>query len=81
MCQVEPKLFFSTNQYDQKAAKEACGYCPLLAACRLEGLLNPEVGGVWGGMSKQDRKALSARERERQVATLRDVLRRERNLR
>jgi len=74
ICENDPELFFSKNQYDQKAAKGACSNCPLMAQCRLEGLINPGTKGVWGGLSTNDRQSMSEQAKRSEIRNLQDVL-------
>jgi hypothetical protein len=39
-------------------AKTVCRQCPSLKECRDYALANPEVKGVWGGLSGHERKAM-----------------------
>jgi WhiB family redox-sensing transcriptional regulator len=41
----------------EKAAKEMCAGCPVLAPCRDHALSRPEKDGWWGGMSEDERKS------------------------
>jgi|GEM_PF-5807992 len=69
MCVNYPEMWFSENTGEMKEAKRACGTCPFMLGCRLEGLINGN-NGVWGGLSHVDRKRMGATEREREINRL-----------
>jgi WhiB family transcriptional regulator, redox-sensing transcriptional regulator len=70
----DPALFFGPNRFEPKqerlareaAAKEVCGTCPAIQACREHALLAGELYGVWGGLGEADRRTLLA-QRDRQL--------------
>lgn len=41
-----------------RRAKEICGTCPVIDACRRHSLAVREPYGVWGGLSETERSAL-----------------------
>lgn len=51
-------LWASPRAEDQAEAVEACGWCPLLEACREYAVAAREPEGVWGGLTVRDRAAL-----------------------
>mgnify|MGYP006334725457 FL=1 len=66
--EVEPSVFFhpegergSARRRRDEAAKAICAACPVLQACRDHALAVREPYGVWGGMSEDERAALSER--------------------
>lgn len=52
----DPEVFFSK---DTTEAKAFCARCPVLEACRRFALRNAVPDGVWGGLTEDERKALS----------------------
>ena len=40
------------------AAKAVCATCPVIRQCRAHALTTPELYGVWGGLSEDDREAI-----------------------
>jgi hypothetical protein len=44
-----------------RAAKAICALCPILAQCRLVGRADPSLEGIWGGETKQERRAARSR--------------------
>ncbi|MDX3070472.1 WhiB family transcriptional regulator [Streptomyces sp. ND04-05B] len=46
-------------------ARAVCQRCPVIEACLEEALARPEWSGVWGGLDKDQRKALRRREQKR----------------
>ncbi|QIY95865.2 WhiB family transcriptional regulator [Streptomyces sp. S1D4-11] len=44
--------------YGRLTARELCAGCGHLDACRVYGLENPELYGVWGGTTRRERQAL-----------------------
>lgn len=61
---MSPEIFFhpegergSARRMRDQAAKEICGQCPVVQACREHALGAREPFGVWGGMSEEDRLA------------------------
>lgn len=46
------------SSLQRKAAVQTCNRCPILAACRQWAISDPNIiGGVFGGLSDEDRKA------------------------
>lgn len=61
---LSPEIFFhpegergSARRVRDRAAKEVCAECPVLARCREHALRAREPYGVWGGMSEDERLA------------------------
>lgn len=59
---VDPELFFleynmrdSVKRKREAEAKAVCKGCPVIAKCLNHALTVPEVYGVWGGMSADER--------------------------
>lgn len=38
-----------------RKAKAICNGCPVIAACRVYGLVTDQSGGIWGGLDRKDR--------------------------
>lgn len=51
-------LWFSTDATERRQAKRTCSYCPLLHTCREEALADPDLRGVWGGLTSGERAHL-----------------------
>lgn len=58
----DPELFFldfnmrsSTKTNKEREAKAVCKGCPVIAKCLNHALTVPEVYGVWGGMTADER--------------------------
>lgn len=65
----DPELFFPAGTgsvYDTQIAqaKAVCARCPVIEQCR-EWALESGEGGIWGGMSEEERRALRRRQRRR----------------
>ncbi|WP_425470122.1 WhiB family transcriptional regulator [Streptomyces tateyamensis] len=68
----EAGLFFAPSKEPTAArlareehAKQVCGGCPVLLACREHALAQPEPYGVWGGLTAAERRVVLARRRRR----------------
>ena len=66
----DPNLFFHPDgergparEERERAAKEICAACPVLALCAAHALKVREPYGVWGGMSEDDREVIHRRRR------------------
>ena len=62
----DPELFFPIGDTGQsavqiEAAKAVCRRCPVMEACGLWALTTGEDVGVWGGLSKLERRAVHRR--------------------
>lgn len=44
----------------ERVAKAVCGTCPVIAACREHAIRVAEPFGVWGGLTPDERRALTA---------------------
>ena len=66
------ELFFPVSPTRMpRAVRAACRSCPVLAECRAMALSGPEIFGIWGGMTEDDRRL--ERRRERYAARLERV--------
>jgi WhiB family transcriptional regulator, redox-sensing transcriptional regulator len=59
----DPELFFPEGSglraaEQERAAKQVCGTCPVLAPCLAWALTVPEQEGIWGGTSPAERRLL-----------------------
>lgn len=59
---IDPELFFlefnlrdSAKRKKEKDAKAVCKGCPVIAKCLNHALTVPEVYGVWGGLTADER--------------------------
>jgi WhiB family redox-sensing transcriptional regulator len=75
---AEPTLFFhpegergQARARRERAAKQICATCPVIAECRAHALTVREPYGVWGGLGEGERAELLARRdaAARQAAT------------
>ncbi|MBV2362690.1 WhiB family transcriptional regulator [Streptomonospora nanhaiensis] len=62
----DPELFFPIGNSGPavlqiEEAKAVCRSCPVSAACLRWALETGQDGGVWGGMSEDERRALKRR--------------------
>ncbi|WP_018654523.1 WhiB family transcriptional regulator [Actinomadura flavalba] len=61
---ADPDLFFpigyaaSLLQEQERAAKQICGNCPVIADCLTWALKVGEPDGVWGGTNPEERRML-----------------------
>lgn len=59
---ADPRLWVGAGEHhsptDIAEAKRICSMCPVRAACLGEALENNEPGGVWGGLTEDERQAL-----------------------
>lgn len=60
---ADPVLWVGRGDYHSPAdvdeAKRICAMCPVRAMCLGEALENKEPGGVWGGLTEDERRALT----------------------
>ena len=67
--QTDPELFFPEKGSLPTVARQLCATCPFYTDCREFALDHPELTGVWGGTTQQDRQRLrSARSGEGRAA-------------
>lgn len=62
---TDPELFVLNKGESTQEAKKICAACTVRLKCLETALTNDEKYGVWGGLSRRERKALL---RERRVA-------------
>jgi WhiB family redox-sensing transcriptional regulator len=55
---VDPLWFFPHRGEDGARAKQVCADCPELAPCRLYGLSDSRLIGVWGGLNGHERRQI-----------------------
>lgn len=61
-CQEEgSKLWFSQSSYDQNHAKFICSLCPVRKECLAYAMRFPEMRGIWGGYTREERRDLKRR--------------------
>lgn len=53
-------LFFSTSPAKTAEAKAICARCLLIKPCRERAMADPEIEGVWGGLTLVERNAIRA---------------------
>jgi hypothetical protein len=75
-CKANPEGWFPPRGDNRatRVAKRACGHCPFARPCLDYALADPQLYGVWGGTTYDDRKEIrreqaNARRRAAQVAT------------
>jgi len=54
----DPSLWFPRIGQTPAAAKRICGGCPVLPDCLSFAMGDPELKGVWGATSEQERRQL-----------------------
>ena len=63
---MDPALFFPSDEAGVRAAQRICAVCPVKIPCLEYSLVNRMDEGVWGGTSeKERRRVLSQRSRPR----------------
>jgi WhiB family redox-sensing transcriptional regulator len=70
----DPELFFPIGNTGPallqiEEAKAVCRACPVTAACLQWALDSGQDAGVWGGMSEDERRALSLRNARARLQT------------
>jgi len=67
VCRAEdPELFFPTGTgasatLQEEAAKVVCRRCPVIEQCRQWALASGQEAGVWGGLTKRERRSIKRR--------------------
>ncbi|HEY3718404.1 MAG TPA: WhiB family transcriptional regulator [Jatrophihabitantaceae bacterium] len=61
--QVDPELWFPEKGDSNRAAKLICGWCEVREQCLAVALATNEEHGVWGGLSREERRRLRRRSR------------------
>lgn len=56
--QVDPDLFFATDQQGIEEAKAVCRTCPLMELCGQRALAAREEHGVWGALDAEERRKM-----------------------
>lgn len=62
----DPEMFFSTNPYHVRAAKNICYGCPIIGRCLADAMINEqrldadERYGIWGGHTPGERVSYQA---------------------
>ena len=51
------------NAREVKVAKNLCGQCPVQKECLIYAMGNPELQGIWGGLTPRERSVLRPRRR------------------
>lgn len=57
--QTDPEIFFPEKGGSTDAAKRVCGACDVTAECLAYALRTGQEHGIWGGLSRMERRALS----------------------
>ncbi|MFD9629919.1 WhiB family transcriptional regulator [Streptomyces violascens] len=60
--EIDPELFFASEQYAVGLAKQICGGCPVRGLCLTRALDNREQFGIFGGLTADERRNLRRRE-------------------
>jgi hypothetical protein len=55
-----------TYEYEN-SAKKVCAECPYRAECLLFAMKNPELAGIWGGLTELERFKLSKGQRGTEI--------------
>jgi WhiB family redox-sensing transcriptional regulator len=58
--QTDPDLWFPGKGVNATVAKTICAACPVITQCGDAGL--HEIHGIWGGLTRHDRKNLLRRQ-------------------
>lgn len=53
----DPSIFFPDKGGPNVAARRVCAACPILQQCRAYAMADPDLVGVWAGMSAHERAA------------------------
>ncbi len=68
-CQeTDPEAFFPEQGASTRLAKRVCVACEVRAECLEYALETSQEFGVWGGMSRGERRRLKRQQRERKAA-------------
>lgn len=75
----DPELFFPIGDSGPalvqiEEAKEVCRSCPVVNSCLRWALESGQDGGVWGGMSEDERRALKRRRSVRDLPGVRTAV-------
>ena len=57
--QTDPESFFPPKGGSTEAAKRVCAACDVTAECLAYALRTGQDEGIWGGLSRMERRALS----------------------
>lgn len=66
--QTDPEAFFPEKGETPTTAKQICTTCPLQRQCLQYALTTGQDYGIWGGTTRNERRALIAAARARQQA-------------
>ena len=59
LCREYPKLpWFAKSDRSAKAAKAVCGRCLVRNECLAYALADPNLDGIWGGLTRRERGQL-----------------------
>lgn len=58
---ADPELFFPVKEQLGRQAKQYCHACPVRLECLTEAMEHPEISGVWGGLTAEERSRLRIR--------------------
>ena len=64
---LDPDLFFPATSSEEARAKIICAGCPVRSDCLDFAMRARERYGVWGGTSEEERKAIHARSKKREL--------------
>ena len=53
---LDPNLFVTGRGESTAEAKAVCLSCPSLHECAVAGICDPQIKGVWGGLSERERR-------------------------
>lgn len=78
---ADPEMFFPVDAapgvprnsevyLHEKEAKAICAECPLRVQCADYALQDPEIQGIWGGLTGGDRRRMLRRLRTRNLAKM-----------
>ena len=59
LCREYPKVaWFGQSERSSKAAKAVCGRCLVRSECLAYALADPNIDGIWGGLTRRERSQL-----------------------
>lgn len=58
--QTDPETFYPEKGYSTRDGKAVCNSCPVRLQCLAYALSNDEEFGIWGGLTRPERKAFKA---------------------
>lgn len=60
--EIDPELWFPEKGESARPAKRVCRACPVRRECLADALRRDEQWGIWGGLSRQERRQAASPE-------------------